>query len=58
MSSLDVYKRQELEETLMLMDGILTDKEMASLNDQVENQGKEDAEAAKAFLVSKGLIEE
>ena len=51
-------KYPELEETLMLMDGILTDKEMASLNDQVENQGKEDAEAAKAFLVSKGLIEE
>lgn len=48
----------KLEETLMLMEGILTDKEMAALNDQVENQGKTDVEAAKAFLVEKGLIEE
>lgn len=48
----------KLEETLMLMEGILTDKEMAALNDQVENQGKTDVEAAKAFLIEKGLIEE
>lgn len=48
----------KLEEVLMLMDGILTDKEMAALNDQVENQGKTDVEAAKAFLVEKGLLEQ
>lgn len=47
----------ELEETLMLMDGILTDREMATLNDQVENQGKEDVDVAREFLISKGLIE-
>lgn len=46
----------QLEETLMLMDGILTDKEMAKLNDQVENQGKEDVDVAREFLISKGLI--
>lgn len=48
----------KLEEVLMLMDGILTDREMAALNDQVENQGKTDVEAAKAFLVEKGLLEQ
>lgn len=48
----------KLEETLMLMDGLLTDPEMAELNYQVEVEGKEDADVAKAFLVSKGLIEE
>lgn len=50
-------KYPKLTETLMLMDGILTDKEMAGLNDQVENQGKEDAEVAREFLVKKGLLE-
>ncbi|MCI8646649.1 MAG: glycine/betaine ABC transporter substrate-binding protein [Firmicutes bacterium] len=54
--ALETYPK--LAEALMLMDGILTDKEMAALNDQVENQGKTDVETAKAFLVKKGLIEE
>lgn len=48
----------KLAEVLMMMDGILTDKEMAALNDQVENQGKTDLETAKAFLVKKGLLGE
>lgn len=51
-------KYPKLKETLMLMDGILTDQEMAKLNYQVEQEGKEDVDVAKAFLVSKGLIEE
>lgn len=46
----------ELKETLMLMDGILTDQEMAALNDQVENQGKEDVDVAREFLAEKGLV--
>lgn len=46
----------QLEETLMLMDGILTDQEMAAMNDQVENQNKEDVDVARAFLMEKGLI--
>ncbi|MCI9596115.1 MAG: glycine/betaine ABC transporter substrate-binding protein [Firmicutes bacterium] len=46
----------ELKETLMLMDGILTDREMAGLNDQVENQGKEDVDVAREFLAEKGLV--
>lgn len=47
----------ELEDTLMLMDGILTDQEMAELNYQVEVEGKEDVDVAREFLISKGLIE-
>ena len=45
-----------LEEVLMKMDGILSDKEMAELNYQVEVEGKDEAEAAKEFLKKKGLI--
>ena len=47
----------ELEDTLMLMDGILTDQEMAELNYQVEVEGKEDVDVTREFLISKGLIE-
>ena len=45
-----------LEEALMLMDGILSDKEMAGLNAQVEVEGKDEAEVARAYLVEKGII--
>ena len=65
---LDVYKRQvvreealkkypDLEKTLMLMNGILSDQEMAELNYQVEVDGKDEAVVAKDFLIKKGLIE-
>ena len=45
-----------LEEALMKMDGILSDKEMASLNYQVEVEGKDEAEVARAYLVEKGIL--
>lgn len=45
-----------LEETLMKMDGILTDQEMAALNYQVEVEGKDEADVAEEFLKEKGLI--
>ena len=48
----------KLEETLMLMDGILTDQKMAELNYQVEEEGKDEADVARAFLVSEGVLEE
>ncbi|MCQ4637807.1 glycine/betaine ABC transporter substrate-binding protein [Anaerovorax odorimutans] len=51
-------KYPDLEKTLALMDNILTDKEMAALNYQVEVDGKDEADVAKTFLISKGLIEE
>lgn len=47
-----------LEEALLLMDGILSDKEMATLNDKVENQGMEDADVAREFLIAKGILTE
>ena len=47
-----------LEEALMKMDGILTDKEMAGLNYQVEVEGKDEAVVARDYLVSKGIIKE
>ncbi len=50
-------KFPKLEETLELMDGILTDKTMAELNYQVEEEGRDEAEVAEEFLVSAGLIE-
>ena len=45
-----------LQDVLMKMDGILTDKEMASLNYQVEVEEKAEAEVAEAFLTEKGLL--
>lgn len=47
-----------LEDILMKMDGVLTDKEMATLNYKVEVDGENEADVARAFLVEKGLIEE
>ena len=40
------------------MDGILTDQKMAELNYQVEEEGKDEADVARDYLVSMGLIEE
>ena len=50
-------KYPKLQETLELMDGILTDQKMAELNYQVE-EGRDEAEVAEEFLISAGLIEE
>lgn len=47
-----------LEEVLMKMDGILSDKEMAGLNYKVEVDGENETDVARAYLVEKGLIEE
>lgn len=46
-----------LEDALKRMDGILTDKEMAGLNYQVEVEGKDEAEVAKEYLISKGVLD-
>ena len=50
-------KYPKLEETLEMMDGILTDEKMAELNYQVEEEGKDEAKVAREFLVSEGLLE-
>lgn len=47
-----------LEEVLELMEGLISDKEMATMNYEVEVEGKDEAEVAKAFLTSKGLLGE
>lgn len=47
-----------LEDVLLLMDGLISDKEMASMNYEVEVEGKDEAQVAKAFLESKGLLGE
>ena len=46
-----------LEEVLMQMDGILSDTEMAQLNYQVEVEGKDEQDVARAYLTEKGLLE-
>lgn len=51
-------KYPKLQETLELMDGILTDQKMAELNYQVEEEGRDEADVAEDYLVSVGLIEE
>lgn len=45
-----------LEEALMKMDGILTDKDMASLNYKLEVKGMDEKQIAKDYLTEKGLI--
>ena len=50
-------KYPKLEETLEMMDGILTDEKMAELNYQVEEEGKDEAKVAREFLISEGLLE-
>lgn len=45
-----------LEEALQKMGGILTDRKMADLNDQVDIQGRSEKEVAREFLKRKGLL--
>lgn len=45
-----------LRATLMKMDGLLTDADMARLNYAVEVQGRNPREAARAYLAEKGLL--
>ena len=42
---------------MMQMDGILSDGEMAALNYQVEVEGRNERDAARDFLLQKGLLE-
>ncbi|MCI8594333.1 MAG: glycine/betaine ABC transporter substrate-binding protein [Oscillospiraceae bacterium] len=46
-----------LEETLMKMDNLLSDGEMAHLNYLVEVEGADEKEVARNFLVEKGILE-
>lgn len=50
-------KYEGLEDALMLMENLLTDKEMAALNYAVEVDGRDEADVAHEFLVEKGLVD-
>ncbi|GAA0076520.1 hypothetical protein UT300005_08980 [Clostridium sp. CTA-5] len=55
----DILKKHpELEEVLMKMENILTDKEMAQLNNKVDSEGIGERDVAKEFLISKGLLKQ
>ena len=45
-----------LEDALMLMDGLLSDTEMAQLNYRVEVDEQDEADVAHAYLVEKGVL--
>lgn len=51
-------KYPELEEVLLLMDGLVADADMAMLNNLVEVDGQEPEEVAKNFLAERGLLKE
>ncbi len=46
-----------LEDALMLMDGLLTDSDMARLNYLVEVEEQDEADVAHDFLVEKGILD-
>lgn len=46
-----------LEDALMQMDGILSDREMAALNYKVEVEGLDERDVAREYLIGKGLLE-
>lgn len=51
-------KFPKLEEILNTMDGIISDREMSSMNYSVEVDGKDEATVAEEYLINKGLIEQ
>ncbi len=51
-------KHPELLKALELMDGLISDEEMAAMNYAVEAEKKSDRETAAEFLISKGLLKE
>lgn len=55
MDSLEKYP--QLKDVLMKFDGLISEKEMAQLNYEVETNGRDEQEVAREFLISKGLLE-
>jgi osmoprotectant transport system permease protein len=51
-------KHPELQEIFNSLTGILSDQEMAKMNYEVDVEGKEPGDVAKAFLKEKGLLKE
>lgn len=50
-------KHPELKDILMKLTNKISDKEMAAMNYEVEEKGKNEADVAKAFLMKKKLLE-
>lgn len=50
-------KHPELKHIIMKLDNQISDKEMAEMNYEVEQAGKNEADVAKAFLMKKHLLE-
>lgn len=46
----------ELRNVLMMMENIITEEEMAKLNNEVDSNGRDEKEVAKEFLDKKGLL--
>lgn len=51
-----LQKYPKLESALMKMDGLISEQEMAQLNDLVENQGHNERKVAQDFLRKKSLL--
>ena len=49
-------KYPELRQVLMLMNNLISEKEMAAMNHEVETQKKNEADVARAFLIKKMCI--
>lgn len=49
-------KYPELKETIMKLDNIINEEEMAKLNYLVETEGQDESKVAKDFLIEKGLV--
>lgn len=56
MDTLEKYP--ELEDVLMLMDGLITDADMSRMNNYVEVDGQEPEQVARDFLVERGLLKQ
>ena len=52
-----LIKYPELREVLMIMDGLISDKEMSDLNYQTQVLNRDEKEVAMEFLAKKGLID-
>ncbi len=50
-------KYPELKRVLKLLDGIISESEMAEMNHQVESEKKDEKDVAQTFLIQKGLLE-
>lgn len=52
-----LQKHPELKPVIMKLNGQISDKEMTAMNYEVEQEGKNEADVARAFLIKKHLLE-